>query len=79
MLTILLIFIINNQAINEDIKMKNSILKNLINYIKHYRAISENDVIKLKCSLIIIIFKNNICVASPFLYFYYNKYIYIIK
>ena len=56
--------------------MKNSILKSLINYIKHYRAISESDVIKLKCLLKIIMFKNNIFIMSAFSSFYYNEYIY---
>ena len=60
-------FIINNRAISENIKIKNSILKNLISYIKHYRAINENDVIKLKCLLKITIFKNDVHIASAFL------------
>ena len=67
-------FLINNRIINENNKMKNSILKNLINYIKHYRAVNESDVIKLKCLLKIIMFKNDIFVTSAILNFYYNKY-----
>ena len=55
--------------------MKNLILKSLINYIKHYRAISENDVIKFKCLSKIIMFKNDISITSAFLNFYYNKHI----
>ena len=54
--------------------MKSSILKNLINYIKYYRAISENDIIKFKCLSKIIIFKTDIFITSAFLNFYYNKY-----
>ena len=56
--------------------MKNSILKSLINYIKYYRIISENDVIKFKCLLKIMIFKSDIFTASALLHFYYNKYMY---
>ena len=56
--------------------MKNSILKNLIDYIKPYRAVSENDVIKLKCLSKIIMFKSDIYATSVFLYFYYDKHIY---
>ena len=55
--------------------MKNSILKSLINYIKYYRAVSENDVIRFKCLLKIMIFKSDIYAATAFLYFCYNKYI----
>ena len=55
--------------------MKNSILRNLINYIKHYHVASESDVIKLKCLLKIMIFKNDVYITSAFLYFYYNKYV----
>ena len=55
-------FLINNQIINESNKIKNSILKNLINYIKHYRTINESNIIKFKCLLKIIIFKNDIFV-----------------
>ena len=69
-------FIINNRIINENNKIKNSILKSLIDYIKHYRVINESDVIKLKCLLKIIIFKSDIYITSAFLYSYYNKYIY---
>ena len=54
--------------------MKSSILKNLINYIKHYRAINENDIIKFKCLSKIMIFKNDIFIISAFLNSYYNKY-----
>ena len=42
-------FLINNRIINENNKITSSIFKNLINYIKYYRVISENDVIKFKC------------------------------
>ena len=66
----------NNRIINENNKMKNSILKSLINYIKYHRIISENDVIKFKCLLKIMIFKSDISTASAFLHFYYNKYMY---
>ena len=69
-------FLINNRIINENNKIKSSILKSLINYIKYYRAISENDVIKLKCLLKIIMFKSDIFITSAFLNFYYNKHIY---
>ena len=55
--------------------MKNSILKNLINYIKHYRVISENNIIKFKCLSKIIMFKNDIFITSAFLNFYYNEHI----
>ena len=55
--------------------MKSSILKSLIDYIKHYRIINEIDVIKFKCSLKIIIFKNDIVITSAFLNFYYNEHI----
>ena len=75
MLTILLMFIINNRIINENIKMKSSILKSLINYIKHYRVINENNAIRFKCLLKIIIFKSDIYITSAFLYFCYNKHI----
>ena len=68
--------IINNRIINENIKMRNSILRNSINCIKHYRAISESDVIKFKYLSKIIIFKSDVYTASAFLYFYYNEYIY---
>ena len=57
----------SNRVINENIKMKNSILRNLINYIKHYHVINENDVIKLKCLSKIIIFKNDVYITSAFL------------
>ena len=69
-------FLINNRIINENNKIKSSILKSLINYIKHYRAINENDVIKFKCLSKIIIFKNDIFITNVFLNFYYDKYIY---
>ena len=69
-------FLINNKIINENNKIKSSILKKLINYIKHYRVISENDVIKFKCLLKIIMFKNDIFIISAFLNFDYDKYIY---
>ena len=67
--------LINNRIINENNKIKNSILKSLIDHIKHYRAISENDVIKFKCLSKIMIFKNDIFIISVFLSFYYNKHI----
>ena len=69
-------FLINNRIINENNKMKNSILKNSINYIRHYRVISENDVIKFKCLLKIMMFKSDIFIISAFLNFYYDEYIY---
>ena len=56
--------------------MKNSILKSSINYIKHHRAINENDIIRFKCSLKTIMFKNDIFIISAFLNFYYDKHIY---
>ena len=65
----------NNQIINESNKMKSSILKSLIDHIKHYRAINENDVIRLKCLLKIIMFKSDIFITSAFLNFYYNEHI----
>ena len=68
-------FIINNRIINESNKIKSSILKSLINYIKHYRVASENDIIKFKYLSKIIIFKSDVYTASAFLYFYYNKYV----
>ena len=68
-------FLINNRIISENNKMKSSILKNLINYIKHYRAINENNVIKFKCLSKIMIFKSDISIMSAFLDFYYNKHI----
>ena len=55
--------------------MKSLILKSLIDYIKHYRVISENNVIKFECSLKIIMFKNDILIISAFLGFYYDEYI----
>ena len=55
--------------------MKNLIFRNLIDYIKHYRAISESNVIKLKYLSKIMIFKNDIFITSAFLNFYYNEYI----
>ena len=68
-------FLINNRIINENNKMKSSILKNLINYIRYYRAISENDIIRFKCSSKIIMFKDDIFITSAFLGFYYDEYI----
>ena len=68
-------FLINNRIINENNKMKSSILKNLINYIRYYRAISENDIIRFKCSSKIIMFKDDIFITSAFLDFYYDEYI----
>ena len=68
-------FLINNRIINENNKIKNSILKSLIDYIRYYRAINKNNVIKFKCSLKIMIFKNDIFIISAFLNFYYNKHI----
>ena len=50
-------------------------MKILINYIKHYRATSKNDVIKFKCLSKIIMFKSDIFIINAFLNFYYNKYI----
>ena len=67
-------FLINNRIISENNKMKSSILKSLIDYIKHYRAINENNVIRFKCSSKIIMFKNDIFIMSAFLDFYYNEY-----
>ena len=55
--------------------MKSSILKSLIDYIKYYRAINENDVIKLKCLLKTIMFKSDIFIINAFLNFYYDEYI----
>ena len=69
-------FLMSNRVINENNKIKNSILKSLINYIKYYRAISENDVIKFECLSKIIMFKNDIFIINAFLNFYYNEYIY---
>ena len=66
-------FLINNRIINENNKIKNSILKNLINYIKYYRVISENDVIKFEYLSKIMIFKNDISITNAFLSFYYDK------
>ena len=68
-------FLMNNRVINESNKIKNSILKNLINYIKYHRAVSESDVIKFECLSKIIMFKSDIFIISAFLNFYYNKYI----
>ena len=68
-------FIISSRVISESNKMKSSILKNLIDYIKHYRAASENDVIRFKCLSKIMIFKSGVYTASAFLYFYYDKYV----
>ena len=66
-------FLINNRAINENNKMKSSILKNLIDYIKYHRAVSESDVIKFEYLSKIIMFKSDIFIISAFLSFYYNK------
>ena len=66
----------NNRIINENNKMKSSILKNLIDYIRYYRAVSENDVIKFKCLSKIMMFKNDIFIISAFLNFYYDEHIY---
>ena len=66
--------LISNRAINENNKMKNSILKSLIDYIKYHRAINENDIIKFKCLSKIMMFKNDIFIISAFLGFYYNEY-----
>ena len=63
----------SNRVINENNKIKSSILKSLIDYIKHYRAISENNIIKFKCSSKIIMFKSDIFIISAFLNFYYDK------
>ena len=68
-------FLMSNRAINENNKMKNSILKSLIDHIKHHRAINENDVIRFKCSSKIMIFKNDIFIISAFLSFCYDKHI----
>ena len=68
--------LINNRAINKNNKIKNSILKSLINYMKYHRATNENYVIKLKCLLKIMIFKDDISIISAFLNFCYNEYIY---
>ena len=68
-------FSINNRIINENNKMKSSILKSLIDHIKHYRAISENNVIKFKCLSKIMMFKNDIFITSAFLNSCYNEYI----
>ena len=66
----------SNRIINENNKIKSSILKSLIDYIKHHRAINENDVIKLKCSSKTIMFKNDIFITNAFLNSYYDKHIY---
>ena len=66
----------SNRVISENNKIKNSILKNLIDYIKYHRVINENDVIKFKCSSKIIMFKNDIFITNAFLSFYYNEYMY---
>ena len=68
-------FLINNRIISENNKIKSSILKNLINYIKYYRATSENNEIRFKCLSKIMIFKSDILIMSAFLSFYYNKHI----
>ena len=66
----------SNQIINENNKMKNSILKSLIDHIKHYRAINENDIIRFEYSSKIIMFKNDIFITSAFLNFYYDEHMY---
>ena len=53
--------------------MKSSILKSLIDHIKHYRVINENDVIKFKCLSKIMMFKNDIFITSAFLNSYYDE------
>ena len=53
--------------------MKNSILKSLIDYIKYYRVINENDIIKFKYLSKIIMFKSDIFIISAFLNFYYDE------
>ena len=68
-------FLMNNRIINENNKMKSSILKSLINYIKYHRAVNENEVIKFKCSSKIIMFKSDIFIINAFLNFYYNEHI----
>ena len=68
-------FLMNNRIINENNKIKNSILKSLINYIKYHRVINESDVIKFKCFSKIMMFKNDIFITKAFLNFYYNKHI----
>ena len=65
----------SNRIISENNKMKSSILKSLIDYIKHHRVTSESDVIRLKCLSKIIMFKDDISITSAFLNSYYNKYI----
>ena len=66
----------SNRIINENNKIKSSILKSLINYIKHHRAISESDVIKFEYSLKIIMFKSDIFIINAFLNFCYDEHIY---
>ena len=66
----------SNQTINENNKMKNSILKSSIDHIKHYRAINENDIIRFEYSSKIIMFKNDIFITSAFLNFYYDEHMY---
>ena len=66
-------FLINNRVISENNKMKSSILKSLIDYIRHHRVISENDVIRFKCLLKIMIFKSDIFIINAFLDFCYNE------
>ena len=68
-------FSMNNRAINENNKIKNSILKNLINYIKYHRVVNKSDVIKLEYLSKIMIFKSDISIMSAFLSFYYDKYV----
>ena len=68
-------FSINNRIINENNKIKRSILKKLINYIRYCRAVSESDVIKFKCLLKIIMFKSDIFIINAFLNFCYDEHI----
>ena len=68
-------FSINNRIINENNKMKNSILKSLIDYMKHHHVINENDIIKFKCLSKIMMFKGDISITSAFLNSYYNEHI----
>ena len=60
---------------NENNKIKSSILKSLINYIRYHHAINENDIIKFKCLSKIMIFKSDIFTTNAFLNSYYDKHI----
>ena len=64
----------SNRVISENNKMKSSILKSLINYIKYYRVVNENDVIKFECLSKIIMFKDDIFITNAFLSFCYDEY-----